>query len=145
MERLPIFTIQPKTTPAGLGLKQLWLLSYFDEHMRANETTCFRWYHFDGLVQERRNSSALAMELRLSCIKPIDLWSLGGKGGHLFESSPIALKTINLTATNAVTVHVRKMIHWGLAVVMMPTLSWLTAARLPWQPSVTPMKTKFAA
>ena len=24
-------------------------------------------YHIDGLVQERRNSSALAMELRLSC------------------------------------------------------------------------------
>ena len=27
-------------------------------------------YHFDGLVQERRNSSALAMELRLSCTIP---------------------------------------------------------------------------
>ena len=27
--------------------------------------------HFDGLVQERRNSSALAMELRLSCINPM--------------------------------------------------------------------------
>ena len=26
--------------------------------------------YLDGLVQERRNSSALAMELRLSCIKP---------------------------------------------------------------------------
>ena len=25
---------------------------------------------FDGLVQERRNSSALAMELRLSCTDP---------------------------------------------------------------------------
>ena len=29
------------------------------------------WYHIDGLVQERRNSSALAMELRLSCINPL--------------------------------------------------------------------------
>ena len=28
------------------------------------------WDHFDGLVQERRNSSALAMELRLSCTNP---------------------------------------------------------------------------
>ena len=27
-------------------------------------------HHFDGLVQERRNSSALAMELRLSCSNP---------------------------------------------------------------------------
>ena len=26
--------------------------------------------HIDGLVQERRNSSALAVELRLSCTKP---------------------------------------------------------------------------
>ena len=26
--------------------------------------------HFDGLVQERRNSSALAMEFRLSCTNP---------------------------------------------------------------------------
>ena len=31
-------------------------------------------YHIDGLVQERRNSSALAMELRLSCINP-STWS----------------------------------------------------------------------
>ena len=29
-----------------------------------------QWY-LDGLVQERRNSSALAMELRLSCINPL--------------------------------------------------------------------------
>ena len=29
-----------------------------------------RDYGFDGLVQERRNSSALAMELRLSCTNP---------------------------------------------------------------------------
>ena len=28
------------------------------------------WHDFDGLVQERRNSSALAMELRLSCTNP---------------------------------------------------------------------------
>ena len=30
----------------------------------------FCWGYIDGLVQERRNSSALAMELRLSWIKP---------------------------------------------------------------------------
>ena len=29
------------------------------------------YHHVDGLVQERRNSSALAIELRLSCTKPI--------------------------------------------------------------------------
>ena len=27
-------------------------------------------YHIGGLVQERRNSGALAIELRLSCINP---------------------------------------------------------------------------
>ena len=27
--------------------------------------------HFDGLVQDTRNSSALAMELRLPCINPL--------------------------------------------------------------------------
>ena len=35
------------------------------------------WYLIEqshGLVQERRNSSALAMELRLSCINPSSLW-----------------------------------------------------------------------
>ena len=30
--------------------------------------------HFDGLVQERRNSSALAMELHLSCTNPSTLY-----------------------------------------------------------------------
>ena len=29
--------------------------------------TIIRLFHIDGLVQEKRNSSALAMELRLSC------------------------------------------------------------------------------
>ena len=30
--------------------------------------------HIDGLLQERRNSSALAMELRLSCTNPSIYW-----------------------------------------------------------------------
>ena len=30
--------------------------------------------HIDGLMQERRNSSPLAMELRLSCINPL-IWN----------------------------------------------------------------------
>ena len=32
-------------------------------------------YDFDGLVQERRNSSALTMESHLSCINPL-IWTL---------------------------------------------------------------------
>ena len=31
----------------------------------------FGYHDIDGLVQERRNSSALAMELRLSCTNPV--------------------------------------------------------------------------
>ena len=34
--------------------------------------------YIDGLAQERRNSSALAMELRLSCINP-SIWNSGEK------------------------------------------------------------------
>ena len=29
-----------------------------------------QWHHLDGLVQERRNSIANALELRLSCTNP---------------------------------------------------------------------------
>ena len=36
------------------------------------------WPHIDGLVQERRNSSALAMELRLSCTN-LSIWTAGEK------------------------------------------------------------------
>ena len=32
--------------------------------------TSFMMDHIDGLVQERRNSNALAMELRISCDNP---------------------------------------------------------------------------
>ena len=32
---------------------------------------CNSMYYIDGLVQERRNSSALAMEFRLSCTNPL--------------------------------------------------------------------------
>ena len=35
--------------------------------------------HFDGLVQEKRNSSALAMELRLSCTNPWNWYKCDNK------------------------------------------------------------------
>ena len=38
--------------------------------------------YFDGLVQERRNSSALAMALRLSCTNP-SIWVPVSKSKHL--------------------------------------------------------------
>ena len=40
----------------------LWIVTY--------NITDFFLFYFDGFVQERRNSSALAIELRLSCINP---------------------------------------------------------------------------
>ena len=41
----------------------------------ASVTACMQ-YHIDGLVQERRNSSANALELRLSCTNPsISYWT----------------------------------------------------------------------
>ena len=49
------------------------LFSFHDWHV---------WRHFDWLVQERRNSSALTMELRLSCTNPSIWW---------FVSEPIKL------------------------------------------------------
>ena len=42
---------------------------------RCQVITCTN-AHFDGLVQKRRNSSALAMELHLSCTNPSIYWHL---------------------------------------------------------------------
>ena len=44
-------------------------LQLFTE-VRSRWRGCLLYQHISGLVQERRNSSALAMELRLSCINP---------------------------------------------------------------------------
>ena len=49
----------------------------------------FVWLDIDGLVHERRNSSALAMELRLSCTKPL----IYDPSGSIYFSSPIAFFT----------------------------------------------------
>ena len=50
------------------------------------------WYTYDGLVQERRNSSALAMELRFSCTNPSisGMWRTAKHWPqHVFYSSNI--------------------------------------------------------
>ena len=58
-------------------LKQCWLKSLTHIHVirqswpgRSNIHMMFISQYIDGLVQESRNSSALALELRLSCINP---------------------------------------------------------------------------
>ena len=47
----------------GLGLADLWEFPTLHRSTKTDD--------IDGLVQERRNSSALAMELRLSCTNPL--------------------------------------------------------------------------
>ena len=42
----------------------------FNQLMISADSSTTTVVHIDGLVQERRNSSALAMELHLSCTKP---------------------------------------------------------------------------
>ena len=42
--------------------------------VRGQHYNTLEWHYIDGLVQERRNSSALAMELRLSCTNP-SIWT----------------------------------------------------------------------
>ena len=51
--------------------------------------------HIDGLVQERRNSSALAMELLLSCTNPLIRFNLTKYNELPLERN---LKIINNTA-----------------------------------------------
>ena len=48
---------------------------YYEPENLLSEEQMDALIHVDGLVQERRNFSALAMKLRLSCIKP-SLWYL---------------------------------------------------------------------
>ena len=50
---------------------QKWLYDFMFSALIAGEADkLHKEYDIDGLVQERRNSSALAMELRLSCTNP---------------------------------------------------------------------------
>ena len=58
----------PSTTPHSLPRHRSHPLSFI---LRSPHK---RWGKIDGLVQERCNSSALAMELRLSCTNPSKCW-----------------------------------------------------------------------
>ena len=90
----------------SLGISYRCLVGYFH-----------RWYttDIDGLVQERRNSSALTTELRLSCTKPSIWWFALRDKSSLFlkmlfkPSVHIAMKECNY---NSIT-------------------SWRTAAFIP--------------
>ena len=59
------------------------LMDEYSEEMDRNGRFIWR-HHIGGLVQERRNSSAVAMELRFSCIEP-SIYAFTQWGNH--ESS----------------------------------------------------------
>ena len=52
--------------------------------------------HVDGLVQERHNSIANAMELHLSCTNPSMCGAYPGKSSHLNQPCPPVVVAINL-------------------------------------------------
>ena len=63
---------------------------------------------FDGLVQERRNSSALAMELRLSCTNP----SFDGLLSERRDTSALAME-LRLSCTDPSTYFAScKLVHF---------------------------------
>ena len=71
-----------------------WGVQRYACHMSimASQIDClfkslFRLTHIDGLVQERRNFIALAMELHLSCTKP-SIYSE-------YQTSPLAIYDVN--------------------------------------------------
>ena len=55
------FTMRCHQKSISLHVKGIWIIS----------STGFLCSHFDGLVQERRNSIANTLELRLSCTNPL--------------------------------------------------------------------------
>ena len=58
------------------------------DESRWNNDLTFWWHdYFNGLVQERRNPSALAMELRLSCTSPLIFFPKYFKKRH-FTAGP---------------------------------------------------------
>ena len=52
--------------------RYIWNISsiFFFSLFLHNSDTSYQYPHIDGLMQKRRNSSKLAMELHLFCIKP---------------------------------------------------------------------------
>ena len=60
----------------GFFLIEIWGEHVANKDVYTIHVMPYGFYHkihhnIDGLVQERRNSSALAMELRLSCTNPL--------------------------------------------------------------------------
>ena len=54
----------------------LWItyVFYYEQFKESSPCCNSTWLYFDGLVQERRNSIANALELHLSCTNPMICW-----------------------------------------------------------------------
>ena len=57
---------------------------------------CLLWFYIDGLVQERRNPSALAMEFRLPCTSPSILSISITRNGHCLAVFYLMLRVHNV-------------------------------------------------
>ena len=62
-----MFEINIQADRTGFGLDNGMVLNMWKAIKGSNDESL---QHIDGLVQEKRNSKALAMELRLSCTNP---------------------------------------------------------------------------
>ena len=69
----------------------------------------WHWLHIDGLVQERRNTSALEMELSLSCISP-SICSLGEQCIHMHTGDGVVcMHTLLLSWVYALVMNQRRL------------------------------------
>ena len=69
------------------------------------------WPYFDGLVLERRNSSALAVELRVSCTYP-SIWCTGNKEYVKWLTQVFSLKKICLSGNDYNNMSVKERPQW---------------------------------
>ena len=100
--------------------KEIWIYIYISCFLQHWSSTCC-WdshsmitgtspLHIDGLVQERRNSSAIAMELRLSCTNPSISWLAMT---WLHQELAYQAMILTLFALNELGAVGKILIHWG--------------------------------
>ena len=78
-------------------MKYCGLIQYKDDILWFRNCHYMYKEKIDGLMQERRNSSALAMELRLSCINPLE-WSdwLSWWLSYLYSGNSYSIQIISM-------------------------------------------------
>ena len=95
---------------------------YYNTKTKYNKSApaCWGEHHVDGLLQGRRNSKALAMELRLSCTNSsICKWAstkkyfwIGIESDPLHQDlAPMQLKAIKSMFNNLMSMHIKISVH----------------------------------